>query len=83
MDGEAGGVVICAYAHPAQIVVDVVDAIGNGAGELGIDEVVHINDLRLIFTTLFRAAFLKLPTKSFFFVSTEMTGSSAVRKSTA
>ena len=51
-------------------------------GELGIDEVVNINDLRLTLTTPFPAGILKLPTNSFF-VSTEMTGSSAFRKSTA
>ena len=55
---------ICANAHPAQIVVDVVDAIGNGAGELGIDEVVHINDLRQTLTTPYTAGIGVVPSSA-------------------
>src|SRR5690349_5673905 len=47
MDGKACRVVIGADAHPAQVVGDVVDAIGHRRGKLGIDEVVDINQLRL------------------------------------
>ena len=47
MDGKACRVVIGADAHPAQVVGDVVDAIGHRTGKLGIDEVVDINQLRL------------------------------------
>ena len=43
MNGKAGGVVIGTDADPAEIVGDVVDAIGHGTGELGVDEVVDID----------------------------------------
>jgi len=44
---KLGRVVIGADAHPAQVVGDVVDAIGHCAGKLGIDEVVDIDQLWL------------------------------------
>ena len=43
MDREAGGVVIGADAHPTDIVGDVVDPIGHGAAQLGINEVVNVD----------------------------------------
>jgi hypothetical protein len=52
--------VMCAIAHPAQIVVDVIDAIRNSAGELGIDEVVDIDDPPVTLTTLLPASVLEI-----------------------
>src|SRR5450755_4182655 len=43
--GEGGGVVIDPDADPSFVVGDVVDAVGRGATELGIDEVVDTNRL--------------------------------------
>jgi len=47
MNREAGGVVIGADADPSDIVGDVEDAVGHGTGELGIDEVVDVDQLGL------------------------------------
>src|SRR6185312_13330604 len=46
VDGEGGGVVIRADADPPDIVGDVVDAVRDGAAQLGVDEVVDVDEFR-------------------------------------
>jgi len=60
VDGEAGGIVIGADANPADIVVDVVDAVRYGAAQLGIDEVVHVDRLGPALATPFPAVVLEI-----------------------
>ena len=43
VDGEAGGIVIGADADPALVVANVVDAIGHGAPQFGVDKIMHID----------------------------------------
>jgi hypothetical protein len=62
---------------------DVVDAVRDGAAQLGVDEVVDVDEFGRSAAPPFPALFLKLPTNSFFFVSTEMTGSFAARNALA
>jgi len=71
---KGGGVVIRSHADPAGIVVDVINAVRHRAFQLGINEVMYIDLFGLPLGLHSRPAFLKLPTNSFFFVSTEMTG---------
>ena len=82
-DGEACGVVIGADADPTDIVGDVVDPVRHGAAQPGIDEVVNLDRFGHAGGRQSRPLFLKLPTNSFFFVSTEMTGSRAARNALA
>src|SRR6516165_3957473 len=60
LDGESGGVMICADTHPALVVVDVVDAIGNGTAKLRVYEVVDVDELRASLTTPFLAGILEI-----------------------
>ena len=60
VDGEAGGVVIRADADPADIVVDVVDAVRHGAAQLGIDEVMNVDELGPAFAAPFPAVVLEI-----------------------
>ena len=83
VDSEGGGVVIRADADPPDVIGDVVDAVRDGAAQLGVDEVVDVDEFGRSAAPPFPALFLKLPTNSFFFVSTEMTGSFAARNALA
>jgi hypothetical protein len=47
IDGEAGGVVIGPDAYPSCVVGEIVDAIRNSAGKLGINEVVNVDEFGL------------------------------------
>ncbi len=46
-DGERGGVVVGADRHPAGVAAHVVDAVGVGLAQLGVDEVVDFDLLRI------------------------------------
>src|SRR6476620_6875104 len=46
IDGKAGGVVIGTDADPSDIVGDVIDAVGNGTAQLGIDEIMNVDQFR-------------------------------------
>ena len=65
------------HAHPAGVVGDVVDVVGNRTSEFGNDEVMHADFFRPTLSAAIGLAFLKSPTSSFFLVSTEIAGSPA------
>src|SRR4029077_8756185 len=60
IDGKAGGVVVRTDADPADIVGNVVDAVRYGSAQLGINEVVNINEFRLPLPTPFPAIVLEI-----------------------
>ena len=74
VDREGGRVMIDLHAPPSHVAGNVVDAIRNSSPEFGNDEVVHANGLGRTLRPPFTPAFLKSPTSSFFFVSTEIAG---------
>jgi len=60
VDGEAGGVVVDADAHPAGVAGDVVDAIRHGAAEFGDLEVMHAHRLGVAFRAQLSASVLEI-----------------------
>src|SRR5262249_33197030 len=58
-DGKSGRIVIGADAHPTNVVGDVIDAVRHSSLQLGINEVVNVNELRVAFGTQFPAVVLK------------------------
>ena len=47
LDGEGGGVVVNAHAHPTFVGGEVVDAVGNGASEFLDEEIMDANGLEV------------------------------------
>lgn len=76
-DGELGGIVVDADVHPAFVARDIVDAVGDRFSEFLVDEVVHAHGHGFAGRLPLRAAVRKSPMSSFFFVSTDTTGSPA------
>ena len=75
VDGEFGRVMSDADAHPALIVGQVIDPIGNRFPEGGVPNVMHADRAGLPVRPPRAAAVLETATNSFFLVSTEIAGS--------
>ena len=60
MDGEGSGVVIRADADPSDIIAHVVDTVRHGALQLGIDEVVNVDEFWLSLATPFPAVVFEI-----------------------
>ena len=60
IDGKAGGVMIGTDADPSDIVGDVVDAVGNGTAQLGIDEIMNVDEFGRSFSAPFPAIVLEI-----------------------
>src|SRR5580692_11501126 len=73
LDGKGGRVVINTHADPASILAHIVNAIGSDSTQLGNDEVMHPHLFRVPLEPKLLASVFKVPTNSFFLVSTEMT----------
>lgn len=69
---EAGGVVIDANADPAGVACNVVDSAWHGVTKFGDLKVMHTHCFGLPLGRCSWPAFLKSPTSSFFWVSTEI-----------
>src|SRR5882724_4993055 len=83
VDCKGGGVVIGADADPPDIVGDVVDAIRYSTAQLGVDEIVDVDELGRSIAPPFPAVVLEIAYQFLLFVSTEMTGSFAARNALA
>ena len=71
---ELRRVVVDADAHPTLILRNVVDAIGDSLPQVLVHEIVDEHFLGFALGLPFPPVILNLPTISFFFVSTEITG---------
>jgi len=75
VDREGGRVMTDPHAPSSRVAGNVVDAIRNSSPEFGNDKGVHANGFGRTLRPPVTPAFLKSPTSSFFFVSTEIAGS--------
>ena len=73
-DGELGRIDGDADTDKSGVGRHVVDAIGRRLAQFLVDKVMHVTRCGEFFGRQSDPPFLKLPTSSFFFVSTEMTG---------
>ncbi len=73
VDGKGGGIMVDPDADPARIGGEIINAIRNRPAKLLDQEVVDPDRLRITLRYS-RPLFLKSPTSSFFFVSTEIAG---------
>src|SRR5207247_10973684 len=71
---EAGGIVVLANGDPARIAADIVDAYGMALPSAGSGKSWTLTGSGCPLGCHSRPPFLKLPTNSFFLVSTETTG---------
>src|SRR4030081_3915976 len=60
IDRKAGSIVVRADADPAEIVRDVIDAVRNGAAQLGINEIMNIDQLGPVFWAPFATVILEI-----------------------
>jgi hypothetical protein len=74
IDGKFRRVMVDPHADPPFVVGEIVDAIGDRLPEGGIEKIMDADREGLPVGPPFAPAVLKIPTNSFFFVSTEIAG---------